>query len=269
MAVAVIAMPLIIGAAVVGRLYFTIFVTIVVVGSVLEFYRYFIKGQTATAISSGTVAALSICLDLYYFYGSHIGVILFIFFVYESLYELFWGKGHPLQNIAIKMMGLLYCNLFSTFILIRELPQFKNLPYLTGGKFVLLVFSALWLLDTSAYLVGSSVKRRHLLHKRISPNKSWEGAIAGFIMCMITVSTVRYFWIPSLAVLDGLALGAIIGVFGQLSDLVESMFKRDANIKDSSKIIPGHGGILDRFDSSLLVTPIVYLYLFVIYIPKF
>jgi len=267
-AVAVVALPIIITAAHLGKLYFLFFVSFISIGSVIEFYRNFMKNQSLGSTAAGVLTTLAICLDLYFYKGLDIGVILFVFFVYESLYELFFGKGRQLTNLATKIMGVLYCNLFGIYILIREIPIIKKIPYAAGGKFVMLVFIGLWLCDTAAYLVGSSVKTKHALHKKISPNKSWEGAIAGFLMSLLSVVIVCTLWIPDLVLLDAISLGFLIGFFGQLSDLVESMFKRDAGIKDSSHIIPGHGGILDRFDSSLLVTPIIYIFLYVAYIPR-
>jgi phosphatidate cytidylyltransferase len=95
----------------------------------------------------------------------------------------------------------------------------------------------------------------------VSPGKSLEGAIAGFLASIGAAFLARAWFAPYLTALDAAVLGALVGVFGQLGDLVESLLKRDADMKDTSSLIPGHGGVLDRFDSLLFAAPIVYYYL--------
>ena len=102
---------------------------------------------------------------------------------------------------------------------------------------------------------------KHKLFPRVSPNKSWEGAIAGFVFAIITMIAAKATVIDLLTLYDAVIIGIIVGIIGQMGDLVESLVKRDAGVKDSSAIIPGHGGIFDRFDSLLLTAPVVYLYL--------
>ena len=128
-----------------------------------------------------------------------------------------------------------------------------------GGWTVVTLLASIWICDTAAYF-GGLTWGRHRLFERVSPKKSWEGAVFGF------AGAVATFWVGHLTVVDyltpthALALGAIVGIFGQVGDLVESRFKRDAGVKDSSSFLPGHGGIYDRFDSLVFLAPIVYLY---------
>jgi len=114
--------------------------------------------------------------------------------------------------------------------------------------------------DTAAYIVGSYLGK-HKLIPRISPNKSIEGTVAGFFFALITAYICYITFIQGLRLQDALVIGGIAGSIGQYGDLFESMFKRDAGVKDSSHIIPEHGGILDRFDSLTLSAPVVFLYL--------
>ena len=102
--------------------------------------------------------------------------------------------------------------------------------------------------------------KRKLL-ERVSPGKTWEGAIAGFLGALVTMVAAQRWLLGYLTVFDGILIGLIVGVFGQMGDLVESRFKRDAGLKDASGIIPGHGGVYDRFDSLVFVSPLVYLYI--------
>lgn len=120
---------------------------------------------------------------------------------------------------------------------------------------------SIWICDSAAFFLGTAFGK-HKLFPRVSPNKSWEGAIAGFIFAIITMITAKALLLNELTLIDSLIVGIIVGSIGQLGDLVESLFKRDAGVKDSSALIPGHGGILDRFDSLLLTAPAVYIYLF-------
>ena len=129
------------------------------------------------------------------------------------------------------------------------------------------VFVFLWINDTGAYLCGSLLGK-HKLFPRISPGKSWEGSIGGGILVMIVAVLVWYLLEQydqnalGLNALEWAGLGLVIVVFGTWGDLVESLFKRTLGIKDSGNILPGHGGMLDRFDSSLMAIPaaVVYLY---------
>ncbi|MCX6154032.1 MAG: phosphatidate cytidylyltransferase [Candidatus Kapabacteria bacterium] len=128
------------------------------------------------------------------------------------------------------------------------------------GFMVLSIFIGIWICDTAAYFIGRRFGK-HKIYPDISPKKSWEGGIAGLIAGGTAfVLSVRLFN-PEFPFLDSLFIGMIVGITGQIGDFAESLLKRDANLKDSSNIIPGHGGILDRFDSILFVSPLVYIYL--------
>jgi phosphatidate cytidylyltransferase len=110
-----------------------------------------------------------------------------------------------------------------------------------------------------AYMAGSMFGK-HKIHKKISPNKSWEGLIAGTVFALLTgILNSVIFQHPS--VLNWLAISVIVVLFGTLGDLFESIIKRRLNVKDSGTILPGHGGLLDRFDSLLFVIPVVYVWL--------
>jgi phosphatidate cytidylyltransferase len=129
-----------------------------------------------------------------------------------------------------------------------------------GGYTIVSIFASIWMCDTAAYF-GGSIFGRHALFERVSPKKTWEGSAFGFIAALLTMIIARATVLDYLRLQDALVIGGIVGVFGQLGDLVESRFKRDAGVKDSSSLIPGHGGVYDRFDSLVFVAPIVYLYI--------
>lgn len=124
------------------------------------------------------------------------------------------------------------------------------------------IFALLWVNDSGAYLSGSLLGRTPLF-KRISPKKTWEGFIGGFIISLAASALIAKYN-TSLSLNQWLIFGAIVSVFGTIGDLVESLLKRNANVKDSGKIFPGHGGVLDRIDSFLMAATAVYVYLNII-----
>lgn len=196
------------------------------------------------------------------------------------LVEMFRNQDNAIQNISTTVLGIFYVPLFlGTLVGLRELfipydfPVFQFFPveailsdsvtnqiYLWGGYTVLTIFATIWICDTAAYF-GGKMFGKHKLFERVSPHKTWEGAISGFIFAIAFVVTAKYLVLDYLSVENAVVIGVIVGVFGQLGDLAESKLKRDAGVKDSSTLIPGHGGVLDRFDSVLFVAPLVFLYL--------
>ncbi len=206
---------------------------------------------------------------------------LLVIVVVISLVELFRDNGSALLNLAATFFGILYISFFfGTFIGLRELFVPADFPvyrffsdpasaadpdviahiYRWGGYTVISVFAIIWICDTAAFHFGKAMGK-HKLFPRVSPNKSWEGAIFGFIFAILTAIAAKYLVLDYLSLGSAIIVGVIVGVFGQLGDLTESLLKRDAGVKDSSTLIPGHGGAFDRFDSLLLVSPLVYLYL--------
>lgn len=205
-------------------------------------------------------------------------VVLLVFLLAVLLTELFRKKGSAMVNIATTVVGVCIISLFfGTLIYVRELfpfgfPVHKFFPTSYagdaelamisrwGGYTIVSIFASIWMCDTAAYFGGVTFGRRKLL-ERVSPGKTWEGSAFGFVAALLTMVVARATVLDYLQLQDALVIGGIVGVFGQLGDLVESRFKRDAGVKDSSAIIPGHGGVYDRFDSLVFVAPIVYFYI--------
>jgi hypothetical protein len=140
--------------------------------------------------------------------------------------------------------------------LLRELPREVGVAYETGSAFLLFAFLLAWSSDTGAYFVGMAFGR-HKLFPRVSPAKSVEGAVGGMLSTMAAALIGREYLVldsagqPLITVPQDVAFGVVVGIANQLGDLVESLLKRDAAVKDTSSMIPGHGGVLDRFDSLL------------------
>ncbi|NOZ84715.1 MAG: phosphatidate cytidylyltransferase [Deltaproteobacteria bacterium] len=153
------------------------------------------------------------------------------------------------------LLGAVYCGvLFACLAVIRDIGGTG-----VGWRWILVLLGLNWLNDTGAYFSGRFLGKRKLF-PRVSPKKTWEGAIGGLFMgvAWLLLSEVIYF--PGLTITDALILGLFGGIFGQVGDLVESVFKRARGVKDSGTILPGHGGILDRMDAVLFTGPVVLIY---------
>ena len=171
------------------------------------------------------------------------------------------ARPRQVENIAVTAMGVLYVGWLSAhLVLLRELPWRVGEGYAAGASFVFLAFFVTWSCDTGAYVVGR-VWGRVRPWTTISPRKSVEGAAGGFACAIVAAFVARAWFAPYLRVVDAALLGMLVGVFAQVGDFVESLLKRDANHDDSSDLIPGHGGVLDRFDSLYFAAPIVFYYL--------
>lgn len=256
--VAIIAIPVVIGASYFGGIYFFLFTLII---STIAFYEFSVLAKNKGANVNLWVGLLSIILFLinqYSFFVSFLSIILLTVFLL-SLIELFRNKDSAIINLGTTLLGIFYIGLFSTALLgIREFYQ--DDLYNRGGYIIIAVLATIWICDSAAYYGGTALGK-HKLFKRVSPNKSWEGAIFGFIFALATMILAKIIILNFLSWNTIIALGFMVGIFGQVGDLIESLIKRDAGVKDSSTIIPGHGGIFDRFDSLLYTAPLIFLYL--------
>lgn len=183
--------------------------------------------------------------------------------IYLIISELFTQAPNPINNWAYTMLSQMYIALpFSTI----NLLAFQT----TGGEqqynalLPLSIFVFLWVNDSGAYCVGSLLGR-HKLFPRVSPGKTWEGSVGGGLLVLVAAAVIG--WLTggenhSLSIPVWMGLGLVVVVFGTLGDLVESLFKRTLGVKDSGNILPGHGGMLDRFDSSLMAIPAAVIYLY-------
>lgn len=186
--------------------------------------------------------------------------------IYLLVSELYRQEENPLKNWAYGFAAQIYVALPFALLSVLGLnyDSFNdNMRY--DFIFPLSVFIFLWMSDTGAYLVGSLLSRYFpaKLFPRISPKKSWVGSIGGGVLCLVAAWAIYSFEPRYLELWQWMGLGLTVCVFGTWGDLVESLLKRQVGIKDSGNILPGHGGLLDRFDSALLAIPasVVYLYM--------
>lgn len=161
--------------------------------------------------------------------------------------------GAAYQRTAMLILGVLYVGLLPAFLLrIRDLP--------IGRDALLVVYAAVFACDTFAYGVGR-LFGRHRLFERVSPKKTWEGAFGGLFGAVLACLVCRLLFADFLSLRTAIGMGLLLGSLGQAGDLVESLLKREAGLKDSSQLIPGHGGVLDRFDNLHLAAPAAYIFL--------
>lgn len=201
------------------------------------------------------------------FCQSTIGAEVFLPYLALLLYlmitELYLKKKNPIGNWAFSMLSQLYVAL--PFALLNVLA-FHNNPTVSSVTYnpilPLSIFVFIWLSDTGAYCVGSLIGK-HRLFERISPKKSWEGSIGGGIVA-IASSFVFAHYFPFLSIVQWGGLALVVVIFGTWGDLTESLMKRQLGIKDSGRILPGHGGMLDRFDSALMAIPAAVVYLYIL-----
>jgi len=259
-AVSFAAIPVIILASYFGGYYFLTFVLFISIAAYYEFVSFCKK----KAINANLWLASFIILVLIINQFRHfidVYTIIIISSLLLLIFELFRNKGSAILNLGAAYLGIFYIGLFSTALLgLREFYPNVDELYVRGGYLVISILASIWLGDSAAYYGGTAIGR-HKLFPRVSPNKSWEGAIFGFIFSIGAMILARLIVLDFLSWNNIIVIGIIIGIVGQVGDLIESLLKRDAGVKDSSAIIPGHGGVFDRFDSLLFVAPAVWFYL--------
>ena len=203
------------------------------------------------------------CSDIYAGVAKSVVFIPYLVtIVYLLVAELYLKQQDPIQDWAYTMLAQMYIALPLSLLNVLAFNATNNGLVAFNPILPLSVFVFLWVNDTGAYCIGSLIGK-HKLFPRISPGKSWEGSIGGAVFVLAAAYAISYFVDQTmLTTLAWLGLGLVVVVFGTWGDLVESLFKRTLGIKDSGDILPGHGGMLDRFDSSLLAIPAAVIYLY-------
>lgn len=258
---------LIVGGVVGGRYSFPLLFSIVTALCLIEFYKMVLdryKRRDRIRIGLGVafgllphLIATAVLLDWIPNRDDQLLVMVLVFFPILFLmfvYELFANSRTPFENVAMMVTGLIYIG--------APFAMLDIIAYHSGSfdwRIVLGVLLLTWLSDTGAYLAGSKFGK-HKLFPRISPNKTWEGFIGGAILVLISSQVLAELF-PVLRHRDWLVIGIIVAIFGSLGDLVESMLKRSLSVKDSGNLLPGHGGLLDRFDAFIFLLPFVAAYL--------
>jgi phosphatidate cytidylyltransferase len=267
--VAGIGIPVAIGIIFMGGIYFAFAIAALSSVTLWEFYSMVEKKGIFPNKILGIIFNIIFVISIYFLKGNEIfiGIFFEILILMLSIYiiQLYSSKPNAILNIASTLGGIAYITVFfSCLILIRKFEFFMSLdqPSKYNSAFLVIsMFASVWSCDSAAYFIGRKFGR-HKLMPTVSPKKSWEGAIAGFFGSIIGfVLLNNIIFSNAINIIDSVIIGALIGIFGQIGDLAESQLKRDAGVKDSSALIPGHGGFLDRFDSILFVSPVVLIYI--------
>lgn len=248
------------------RFFFAAIFLVVVILGLWEFYSITKSDECKPQRWTGTILGGIIYLiitGLFLFLqqnvlviGISLVLILPILFI-PGILELFRKYDKPVINAAVTIFGMIYVAIPLALLNMMNDPicgtVFHRFPaYLTG------YFLLTWIYDTGAYLVGKNFGK-HKFFERISPKKTWEGTIGGVVVALLA-ATGYYFITEGILFIHILMLTFLIIIFGTFGDLAESLFKRSLNLKDSGNILPGHGGILDRFDTIFVSSPFVFLY---------
>lgn len=250
----------VVGAIVINKWFFLILFLGIIVLGMNEFYNLVSKKNISAQKISGIIIGVSVFVSNYFYAQTvvdyKIFFVLILLIVSVFIIELYRKKENPFLNIAYTIIAVVYIAIpFSlvNYIVFLNSSIIYNFHLLLG--FLLLT----WLYDSFAYVFGVSFGK-HRLFERISPKKSWEGFFGGMLMSILSAYLISIIF-KDIEFVQWLIVSLIASIFGTFGDLTESMLKRSVNIKDSGNILPGHGGILDRFDAVLLSLPIFFIYL--------
>jgi phosphatidate cytidylyltransferase len=209
---------------------------------------------TVAGITLGSLIVINFYRPLFpYTGGPYFWLILYVLTLMTArLFSRRPVEG-ALEDIAVTVLGIFYVALLFGF----QVAIHAGNP---GKRWLVFLYLVIWASDTGAYYVGTAFGR-HRLYEKISPKKSIEGLIGGMLASMIIAMLCKGWLVASVGLLEAAVLGAFLAAFGTVGDLVESLIKRSAGVKDSGALIPGHGGILDRMDSMLFAAPVLFYYL--------
>jgi len=232
--------------------------------SLWEFYTLLEKnGESRIDKVAATLGGVFLFLSGFFWFAGLLPIkyisLWFIIMIYLFIRELYTKEEHAIRDIAYTFLGQVYIAL--PFMFLSRLG-FLN-PEIGVGEYspILLMsfFALIWVSDTGAYVVGITFGK-HRLFERISPKKSWEGFFGGVGFAVLTSIFISFIFPGYLTLYQWIGFSLVTVIFGTWGDLVESMIKRSLGIKDSGNIIPGHGGMLDRFDSTILAAPAIVIY---------
>jgi len=257
MIINVLGIPAILFLIKIGRLPFALFMGLVALLAQVEFYRLMQrKGYQPWSIS-GIGCGVAWIVVSYLAQELLFPLMILVFLVHMGII-LFKPIENATANIAVTLFGFIYIPvMLSILVVLRE-----TTGHLEGGQLVTIIFVTIWICDALAFVFGKWLGKKRIAPS-ISPGKTWAGCIGGLLGAIATVVLIDYLgWKPAyLQLKDMIVIGLIAGIFGQSGDFIESVIKRDVNVKDSSSLLMGHGGVMDRFDSFLFAPGFVYLYM--------
>ncbi|MBN8585954.1 MAG: phosphatidate cytidylyltransferase [Ignavibacteria bacterium] len=268
--VGAIGIPLIIISAILGNEVFLVFCTILSFFCMNEFYNLFerpVKPPSSLTRWFGGISfhktvfliiSILIVISFYFEHFNYVLILYFLMFMFLIVSEVFKEEKH-FEAVSTWLLSVVYIS--TPFGLLSLMDSAKMLDFY-GANYAIICLVLVWVSDTFAFF-GGKLFGRHKLAERISPKKTWEGSIIGFAFVIISGVVIWKFFYPGFTVWHWLSVTVIVGFFAQIGDLFESHLKRSVKVKDSSNLIPGHGGALDRFDSILFAVPALYIFLYI------
>ena len=253
---AIIGIPLLIYLIYVGALPLFLAVSLVFLLGLNEFINMLQKAGYSPLKLSMYIGGLLLIGEAYLYGGKYSTLAFFMVFILLAINLILVSKLN-VATMAVSFLGVIYLSFFKYILLLRDLPD----GFLEGFYLILIAFILTWMVDTGAYFSGRLFGNKKLA-PNISPNKTWEGAIGGTVFTILAAVILHFTLMPLGGMLNAMILGLLIAIAGQLGDLLESLIKRSANVKDSGNLLPGHGGILDRFDSILFTMPVTYYFMY-------
>ena len=254
-------LPIVIGILYARGLFLFIFVFALAVVGLSEYFKALKNKEIRSFEITGYIAVCCYFLLIMkpeYISLQYIGLIVFAVFNVMFFYEIIYVKNN-ITNIAVTFFGLIYIPVFFSYILFIDRMEY-------GKILIWLPFLTAWFSDTSAYFVGTYFGK-HKLCPKVSPKKTIEGAVGGIVGCVLLSLAAGYLIVSlgyNIPIIHFAVVGAICGATSQIGDLSASYIKRFCEIKDYGKLIPGHGGVIDRFDSVLFTAPTVFFYFLIV-----
>ncbi len=258
----IVFLTLVIGAIVFHKISFFILFELIIIFSMYEFYALTEKENYKPQKLYGIITGAITFAANFFYVNQNIDTKVFLPLIILTggifIFELYRRSEKIMADVGFTLLGIIYIALP---ISLTNYIVFENGNY--HWRLLLGFFMLTWIFDTFAYILGISFGK-HRLFERVSPKKSWEGFIGGIIFTTIASYPISLIF-PELNLMQWAITAIIVSVVGTYGDLVESSFKRSYNKKDSGKMLPGHGGILDRFDAILFSLPVFYIFLQLIY----
>ena len=243
--------------------FFSIFISLVMLLCASEINTLLKSTSVTLSLPLIYLSILLLQILRYNNYHEFIIPLLVILLIISMLIELMKSSGAHMQNIAILIFAFCWLGIgFGSAVDLRLLSS-ESVDY---GRFIILtIFLSVWLCDSAAYIFGKRFGEKKIAAS-ISPNKTWFGSVSGFLTVLLLIIIFYIYDIFGMKqicnsnIMHAFFLSVILGIGSQFGDLIESLFKRDAGVKDSGTILMGHGGVLDRFDSLLFVIPMMWIY---------
>lgn len=269
--VGIIGIPLIVLAALYGNVIFLVFCVVMAFFCMNEFYNLFEPPQNKNSALGRWFGGWSfhkivfllisslIVICFYYEHFNYVLILYFLMFIYLIVDEMFKQVKH-FEAIGSWLLSIVYISTPFGLLSLMASTKFLNMY---DANYAIICLVMVWISDSFAFF-GGKLLGKHKLAEKISPKKTWEGSIIGFLFTVISGIVIWKFFYTDFSFIHAVTIAVVVGIFAQIGDLFESYLKRSVKVKDSSNLIPGHGGALDRFDSILFAVPALYIYLYLI-----